>query len=133
MKKIFEKYKFLQDMIYYAMGTIPSSDFRHFCQFFFLLNRNAYANACNFLPKIPIRTIYDNYSSIRHQKNDELCNVDSIQSLLSNNYQFEDEEKNSVEHITLAGDAASIKRMTESRNSAIYTYLAVPLKKKRNH
>ena len=58
-KNTFNDYPIVNDMIKYSLGGTPSDDFLHFCQFFFLLNQNAYAKLCDFIPIIPNRTIFD--------------------------------------------------------------------------
>ena len=98
----------------------------HFCQFF-LLNQNAYAKLCDFIPLISNRILFDSYVNARNEKRNQLLFQKEIPFSLEN-YYLTDETDDPI-HITLGGDAASIKIIPESGNSAIYVHMALPLRK----
>ena len=126
-KNTFNDYPIVNDMIKYSLGGTPSDDFLHFCQFFFLLNQNAYAKLCDFIPLIPNRTLFDSFVNARNKKRNQLLFPNEIPFSLEN-YYMTDKTDDPI-HITLGGDAASIKIIPESGNSAIYVHMALPLRK----
>ena len=64
--------------------------------------------------------MFDAYVSQRNIKRHELTYVNAIP--------FNDDNENV--HIMFGGNAASVKLIPGSDNSAIYTFMAIPLKKK---
>lgn len=81
----------------------------------------------DFIPLIPERTITSINSPEKSDIQNNLINIENIPKALSNFYG--NIEKDDKIHLTLGGDAASIKLIPETGMSASYTYMALPLDK----
>ena len=128
-KKALEENKYLHFLISYFMGNTPSNEFVNFCNLIYLSNQRTFSIIRNFLPLIPERTLRTINSPEKFYLKSSLTDIQHIPDLIS---QFHpDASENSPVHMTIGGDAASIKTILESGLSSMYTFMALPLEKSR--
>lgn len=124
-----EKNKFLHYMILYSLGNAPTKDFLNFCNLVYLIDQGTFSVIRDFLPLIPQRTLRTiNYPEKVYFKNC-LLEVENIPKILA--YYYPDSSLENQVHLTLGGDAASIKTIIESGLPSMYNFMALPLEKNR--
>ena len=128
-KDILDKNKYLYYLILYTMGNAPSNDFVNFCNLIYLNNPRTFKIFRNFLMLMPERTLRSINSPEKNYLKFCLTELEGIQQILFQFYPDACIEK--PVHLTLGGDAASIKTILESGLSSFYNFMALPLEKKR--
>ena len=109
------------------MGNEPTEDFVNICNLIYITNQRTFRILRDFLQLIPESTLREINSPRKNYLKDCLISIQKIPIILSQYYPSASIE-NKV-HLTLGGDAASIKTIQELGLSAIYNYMALPLKK----
>lgn len=123
--KILEKNKYLDEIISYALGNTPSEDFTNFCNLMYLINQKSYSILRDFIPLIPERTLFAINGPEKSEIKNSILDIENIPNVLSNFYP----DINKKIHVTLGGDAASIKLIAESGKTAAYVFKILPLDK----
>lgn len=123
--KILEKNKYLDEIISYALGNTPSEDFTNFCNLMYLINQKSYSILRDFIPLIPERTLFAINGPEKGEIKNSILDIENIPNVLSNFYP----DINKKIHVTLGGDAASIKLIAESGKTAAYVFKILPLDK----
>lgn len=123
-KVMMEKRPFLQYMCDYYFKKQIHPQFRNFCQLIYFIHQRSYKIIRKFLPILPGSMIRSETQLVRKMLKNNLLDINQIPTMLNDLY-------GDVEnmHVTIGGDAASIKPVSEKGNSAVYTFMILPIKK----
>lgn len=123
------KMPFLQYMCDYYISKRINPNYQNFCSLIYFLHQRSYNVIRKFLPVLPGSFIRSETHIMRNTLKANLLDINQIPSILYDLYQ-----NSEGMHVTIAGDAASIKPVSEKGDSAVYTFMIVPIKKMyKNH
>lgn len=130
-KKKVEKYYFFAQMINHFLKNENHPNFFKFCSLFYLLNKNSYLYLQKTLPVLSPSACKYFINPLKTEIKNMLTDKKYILPLLEIYYKdlikFENHKPQERIRITLAGDAASLKPLNNSKNEAVYVFHFLPL------